>query len=528
MSENLSNVVDNKKELERNELHKTIWDIANSLRGTGVDGWDFKSYVLGTMFYRYISEHETKIINKELQQEDPTFDFANLNDDDIGEDEKNFIIETFGFYLPPSMLFQNVVKNAEHNDELNITLNNIFKQINESAQKTQFEGNLVGLFSDFDLNSNRLGATTFEKNEKLKKLLKGINSMQLGDYETRSIDTFGDAYEFLMGMYASQAGKSGGEYFTPQEVSELLMRIVLLGKKSIGKIYDPTCGSGSLLLQAIKVLGDASLIGEIKGQEVVNTTYNLCRINMFLHGIKYDKFSIQNGDTLLNPAFRGEKFDAIVSNPPYSIKWSGDNNVNLASDERFTVAGALAPKSKADLAFVMHALSYLDKKGTAAIVIFPGVLYRGGAEKTIRQYLVDNNYVDAIIQLPANLFYGTSIATCIIVLKKDKKDHNVLFINASDEFIKVTNNNKLTQVNINKILEAFKERKDILHFASLVSNNEIKNQDYNLSVTSYVQPEDKREKIDIKQLNLELNQIVKKTDQLRAQIDEIIKEIDHD
>ncbi|MGH7238339.1 MAG: type I restriction-modification system subunit M, partial [Candidatus Saccharimonadales bacterium] len=343
-----------------------------------------------------------------------------------------------------------------NNPDLNETLSAVFKHIEASAKGTDSEDDLKGLFDDIDVNSNKLGATVSKRNERLVKILDAIGGLKLGDYQDNTIDTFGDAYEFLMTMYASNAGKSGGEFFTPQEVSELLARMTVVGKKSVNKVYDPACGSGSLLLKFAKVLGRDNVRLGFFGQESNITTYNLCRINMFLHDINYEKFSIAHGDTLLDPKhWDDEPFDAIVSNPPYSIHWDGDANPLLINDPRFSPAGVLAPKSKADLAFTMHILSWLATAGTAAIVEFPGVLYRAGAEKKIRQYLIDNNYIDTVIQLPPDLFFGTTIATCIIVLKKSKKDNATLFIDASAEFVRSGNKNKLTEATRTKILDAF-------------------------------------------------------------------------
>ena len=379
------------------------------------------------------------------------------------------------------------------------------------------------------MNSNKLGATVAKRNEKLVKLLNGVAAMNLGDVKDHEIDAFGDAYEYLMTMYASNAGKSGGEFFTPADVSELLTRLGTVGKTEINKVYDPACGSGSLLLKAEKVLGREAIRNGFFGQEINITTYNLCRINMFLHDIGYDKFNIACEDTLTNPQhWDDEPFELIVSNPPYSIKWAGDENPLLINDPRFAPAGVLAPKSKADLAFIMHSLSWLAPSGTAAIVCFPGVLYRGGAEKKIRQYLIDNNFIDCVIQLPSNLFFGTSIATCIMVLKKNKQDNKTLFIDATKECIKVTNNNKLTPENIDRIVDTFAGRTETLHFSHLASFEEIQEQEYNLSVSTYVEAEDTREKIDIRQLNAEIARIVAREEVLRAEIDKIIAEIEVD
>ena len=517
---------DNIREQERAELYRTIWNIANDLRGS-VDGWDFKQYVLGMLFYRYISENITNYINKyEWEAGNKDFDYAKLPDE-IAEQAREDLVKTKGFFILPSELFENVRARAKSDDNLNETLAKVFKNIEASAQGTPSEDNIKGLFDDLDLNSNKLGTTVAKRNEKIVKLLNSIGEMKLGDYKNNSIDAFGDAYEYLMAMYASNAGKSGGEYYTPQEVSELLARLTVVGKKEVNKVYDPACGSGSLLLKFAKILGKENVRLGFFGQEINITTYNLCRINMFLHDIDYDKFNIALGDTLTEPVhWDDQPFEAIVSNPPYSIKWAGDSNPLLINDPRFAPAGVLAPKSKADLAFILHSLAWLAPNGTAAIVCFPGVLYRGGAEQKIRQYLVDNNYIDCIIQLPDNLFYGTSIATCIMVLKKSKSDNNILFIDASKEFIKVTNSNKLTQDNIDNILNAFIERKDIKHFSRLVPNSEIAENDYNLSVSSYVEQEDTKEKIDIVALNEELKRIVARSQTLREEIDKIISEIE--
>ena len=351
--------------------------------------------------------------------------------------------------------------------------------------------------------------------------------MKLGDYQENTIDAFGDAYEYLMGMYASNAGKSGGEYYTPQEVSELLTKLTLVGKTEVNKVYDPACGSGSLLLKFAKILGKENVRNGFYGQEINITTYNLCRINMFLHDIDFDKFDIAHGDTLTEPAhWDDEPFEAIVSNPPYSIKWEGDSSQILINDSRFSSAGVLAPKSKADLAFIMHSLSWLASNGTAAIVCFPGVMYRSGAEQKIRKYLIDNNYIDCIIQLPDNLFYGTSIATCIMVLKKSKIDNKVLFIDASKEFVKVTNSNKMTEKHINDIVEKFTKRENIEYVSNLVEYEKIVEENYNLSVSTYVEKEDTSEKIDIAELNKEIKRIVIKEEELRKEIDKIIAEIE--
>jgi type I restriction enzyme M protein len=524
-------MIDNKKEQERAELHRTIWNIANDLRGS-VDGWDFKQYVLGMLFYRYISENLTTYIDQgEQDAGDSMFSYAVITDNDA-EDARDDLVKTKGFFILPSQLFENVLKTATSDENLNETLESVFKNIESSAQGTDSETNFKGLFDDIDVNSNKLGGTVAKRNERLVKLMYGIADMKLGDYRDTTIDAFGDAYEYLMAMYASNAGKSGGEYYTPQEVSELLTRIALVGKTEVNKVYDPACGSGSLLLNFAQILGRSNVRQGFFGQEINITTYNLCRINMFLHDIDYDKFDIGHGDTLTDPLhWDDEPFEAIVSNPPYSIKWAGDDNPLLINDPRFSPAGVLAPTSKADLAFIMHSLTWLSTNGTAAIVCFPGVFYRSGAEQKIRKYLVDNNFIDCVIQLPGNLFFGTSIATCIMVMKKSKSENRTLFIDASKEFVKITNNNKLLPENINKIIDIYTEHtvgaaSCRQYFARLVPNSEIAEQNYNLSVSSYVEQEDTREVINITELNAEIKRIVTRSDVLRREIDTIIAEIE--
>ena len=492
-------MADIRKEQEREELHRAIWAIADELRGA-VDGWDFKSYVLGAMFYRYISENLTEYINAgEIAAGNDGFDYARLSDAEAEEAREGLIPEK-GFFMLPSELFCNVRARAPQDENLNETLETVFRHIEDSAKGSSSEQGFSGLFDDFDVNSSKLGATVAKRNEKLVKLLNGIGGLNLGRIQGHSIDAFGDAYEYLMMMYASNAGKSGGEFFTPSEVSELLTRLGAVGRTKVNKVYDPACGSGSLLLKASKVLGRDGVQFGYFGQEINITTYN------------------QHWDD--------EPFELIVSNPPYSIKWAGDSDATLINDPRFAPAGVLAPKSKADLAFIMHSLSWLAPSGTAAIVCFPGIMYRGGAEKKIRQYLVDNNFIDCVVQLPANLFFGTSIATCIMVLKKGKADNRTLFIDASGECVKVTNNNRLTAENIARIVSVFAGREEVRHFSHLAEYREIAGNDYNLSVSTYVEAEDTREKIDIGKLNAEIEEIVAREQVLREEIAKIIAEIE--
>ena len=515
---------------ERTELHKTIWRIANDLRGS-VDGWDFKSYVLGMLFYRFISENLSSYINAYERQRSGSSDFnyADLSDE-IAERGRKPMVEEKGFYILPSELFVNLRARARSDDNLNETLHRIFSNIETSAAGTESERDMKGLFDDIDVNSAKLGSTVAKRNAKLVKLLDAIGDLPLNDvsdFSQNSIDLFGDAYEYLMTMYASEAGKSGGEFFTPQEVSQLLARITVVGKTSVGKVYDPACGSGSLLLKFAKVLGKEHVHLGFYGQEINLTTYNLCRINMFLHNINFEEFDIAHGDTLIDPEHLDDgPFEAIVSNPPYSIQWEGKNNPLLINDPRYSPAGVLAPPSKADLAFTMHILWSLSVDGVAAIVEFPGVLYRGGAEQKIRQYLIDHNFVDAVIQLPPDLFFGTTIATCIIVLKKSKQDEGILFIDASDEFVRSGNKNKLSEENQQKILDAYTDRKSIDYFAQFVHRLDVADQDHNLAVSSYVIEEDTREKIDIKLLNARIALIVMRQQKLRQKIQEIIMDLE--
>jgi len=526
-------MANNKKEQERAELHRTILRIANDLRGA-VDGWDFKQYVLGMLFYRFISENLTVYINKnEKASGKVDYDYT-VEKDEVAVKGKKILVEEKGFFILPSELFINVTKQAKTDANLNMTLEKVFTNIEASALGTASEKNFKGLFDDLNVNSNKLGATVIERNERLVKLLEAIDSLDFGDYNDNTIDLFGDAYEYLMTMYAANAGKSGGEFFTPQEVSELLTNIALIdfnsddrsSKKSVNKVYDPAAGSGSLLLKFAKILGKENVREGFYGQELNLTTYNLARINMFLHDIGFEKFDFALGDTLKNPMhWNDEPFDAIVSNPPYSTKWEGKNNPILINDTRFSPAGVLAPSSKADLAFVMHILSWLSNKGTAAIVEFPGVLYRSGAEQKIRKYLVDNNFIDTVIQLPPDMFFGTTIATTIIVLRKNKKENSIHFIDANKEFVRYDTKNKLSPEHITKILESVRFKKEVIHFSINVPIDKVAKHNYNLSVNTYVEQEDTKEKIDINKLNKEIDEIVKNIDELRKEIDLIVREL---
>lgn len=511
---------------QREELQNKIWKIANEVRGA-VDGWDFKQFVLGTLFYRFISENFANYI----EGGDDSINYAELSDDVITPEIKDDAVKTKGYFIYPSQLFVNVVKDADTNPNLNTDLKAIFDSIESSANGYASEKNIKGLFADFDTTSNRLGNTVENKNRRLAAVLKGIEELDFGNFEENKIDLFGDAYEFLIHNYAANAGKSGGEFFTPQNVSKLISRLAMHKQTRVSKIYDPAAGSGSLLLQAKKQFDDHIIEDGFYGQEINHTTYNLARMNMFLHNVNYDKFNIALGDTLIDPQFRNEKdFDAIVSNPPYSIHWIGSDDPTLINDDRFAPAGVLAPKSKADFAFVLHSLSYLSGRGRAAIVCFPGIFYRGGAEQKIRKYLVDNNYIETIISLPANLFYGTSIAVNILVLSKHKTDTKIQFIDASGEkfFTKQTNNNILEPEHIDNILDIFDKKEDVQYIAKSVDNSLIAENDYNLSVSSYIEVNDTRPQTDIKELNERIRRIVARENELRAEIDKIVAELEED
>lgn len=506
---------------QRAELQRRIWQIANEVRGA-VDGWDFKQYVLGTLFYRFISENFASY----MEADDESFRYADLPDSAITENVKLEASKTKGYFIFPSQLFSNVAKTVNTNENLNTDLAEIFSKIEDSANSLPSEGNVKGLFADFDTTSNRLGSTVKEKNSRLASVIKGVADLKFGKFQGDQIDLFGDAYEFLISNYAANAGKSGGEFFTPQHVSKLIAQLAMHKQKKVNKIYDLACGSGSLLLQAKKQFDDHIVEEGFFGQEINHTTYNLARMNMFLHNINYDKFKIRLGNTLTEPDFQDDKpFDAIVSNPPYSIKWMGSDDPTLINDDRFKAAGVLAPKSKADFAFVLHALSYLSSKGRAAIVCFPGIFYRGGAEQKIRQYLIDNNFVETVISLAPNLFFGTTISVDILVLSKHKSDTDVQFIDASALFQKGTNNNLLTDKHISDIMDVFDSKENIAHFAKTASYEAVVAAEYNLSVSSYVEGVDKREQLDISDIDLQLEETVGKIDRLRKEMDAVISEI---
>jgi type I restriction enzyme M protein len=509
---------------QRADLQRQIWQIANDVRGS-VDGWDFKQFVLGTLFYRFISENFANYI----EGGDDSITYANLSDGVITPEIKDDAIKTKGYFIYPSQLFINITKTANTNTNLNTDLASIFAAIESSANGYPSEQDIKGLFADFDTTSTRLGNTVENKNSRLAAVIKGVAGLTFGSFEDSQIDLFGDAYEFLISNYAANAGKSGGEFFTPQNISKLIAQLAMHKQTSVNKIYDPAAGSGSLLLQAKKHFDNHIIEEGFFGQEINHTTYNLARMNMFLHNVNYDKFTIALGNTLTDPHFLDDKpFDAIVSNPPYSVNWIGADDPTLINDDRYAPAGVLAPKSKADFAFVLHALSYLSSKGRAAIVCFPGIFYRGGAEQKIRKYLVDNNFIETVIALAPNLFYGTSIAVNILVLSKHKTGNITQFIDASGEdfFTKSINNNVLTDDHIEKLMQLFDSKENAEYVSKSVDNTQIAANDYNLSVSAYVDAKDHREKVDIVELNAEIAETVTKVNTLRSDIDAIINEIE--
>ncbi len=512
----------------KNELGGLIWKTATSLvHGGKMAPVQFKNYMLGALFYRFISENIADYCNH-LQAESGVQnpDYASMPDD-IAEAGRSSIVNAKGFFILPSQLFVNVANGARTNDELNTTLANNFHTIEQSAIGTASEDDVKGLFNSFNTNDTALGETVAKRNALLTTLLESVRDLNFLKYAESGLDVFGFCYEYLIKMYALNSGTKGGEFYTPAEVSLLLARIAAAERTSINKVYDPACGSGSLLLNFNRVLGSQHIREGFFGQEINYETYNLCRMNMFLHNVNYDHFDIRCEDTLLHPQHEAfEPFDAIVSNPPYSSHWPGKNDATLIDDPRYSPAGVLAPCAYADFAFTMHILAWLSTEGTAAIVEFPGVLYRGGAERKIRRYLVVNNYVDTVIQLPPNLFFGAAIATSIIVLKKNKADNRICFIDASAEFVHEGNKNKLSDHNIERIYLTHQEKREEAHFSHVVTIGDVEAQDFNLSVSTYVEPEDTREVVDIHELNQRIAEIVEREKALRREIDQIVAELE--
>ena len=503
------------------KLRSQLWEVANKLRGNMTAG-DFMYFTLGFIFYKYLSEKIELYIDDQLSEDGVTYKQAwASNDDDLKAEIKNICIEELGYFIEPEFLYSSIIESIGKKENILPQLERSLKKIEDSTIGQESGDDFGGLFSDIDLASPKLGKTADDKNKLISDVLVALDGIDFGLNEASDIDILGDAYEYMIGQFAAGAGKKAGEFYTPQEVSRILAEIVTTGKTRLRTVYDPTCGSGSLLLQTQK-LGKADAI---YGQEKINTTYNLCRMNMLLHGVKYKDFDIQNGDTLEADAFGDRQFDAVVANPPFSAIWSASDKFN--NDDRFSKAGVLAPKSKADYAFILHMIYHLNDGGTMACVAPHGVLFRGAAEGKIRQFLIEKkNYIDAIIGLPANIFYGTSIPTCILVMKKCRKESdNVLFIDASKEFEKVKTQNKLRPEHIQKIIDTYRNRTEIEKYSHCASLQEIKDNDYNLNIPRYVDTFEEEEEIDIKAVMAEIKSLEAKRAALDAQIDVYLKEL---
>ncbi|WP_251521819.1 MULTISPECIES: type I restriction-modification system subunit M [Staphylococcus] len=507
-----------KQRLQQAELHKKLWSIANDLRGN-MDASEFRNYILGLIFYRFLSEKAEQEYNEALEGEDLTYEEA-WADEDYREDLQEELIDNVGYFIEPKDLYANMIKEIE-NQTFDIEhLANAIRKVETSTLGEDSEEDFIGLFSDMDLSSSRLGNTVKERTALISKVMVNLADLPFVHSEME-IDMLGDAYEFLIGRFAATAGKKAGEFYTPQQVSKILAKVVTDGKDKLRNVYDPTCGSGSLLLR----VGKEANVYRYNGQERNNTTYNLARMNMLLHDVRYENFDIQNDDTLENPAFQDEKFDAVVANPPYSAKWSADSKFN--DDERFSNYGKLAPKSKADFAFIQHMVHYLHDDGTMAVVLPHGVLFRGAAEGTIRKYLIEEkNYLDAVIGLPANIFYGTSIPTCILVFKKCRNtDDSVLFIDASNEFEKGKNQNNLTDENVEKIIETYKNRETVEKYSYNAPLSEIEENDFNLNIPRYVDTFEEEEPVDLDQVQQDLDEIDNEISKVESEINSYLQEL---
>ncbi|HAR6066732.1 TPA: type I restriction-modification system subunit M [Staphylococcus pseudintermedius] len=507
-----------KQRQQQAELHKKLWAIANDLRGN-MDASEFRNYILGLIFYRFLSEKAEAEVAEALSGEDMTYEEA-WADPEYREDLKGELLDTVGYYIEPQDLFSTMVKEIE-NQRFDIEhLAQAIRKVETSTLGQDSEEDFIGLFSDMDLSSTRLGNTVKDRTALLSKVMVNLADLPFV-HSDMEIDMLGDAYEFLIGRFAANAGKKAGEFYTPQQVSKILAQIVTLGKDKLRNVYDPTCGSGSLLLR----VGKETKVYRYYAQERNNTTYNLARMNMLLHNVRYENFDIQNDDTLENPAFLGEQFDAVVANPPYSAKWSADSKFN--DDDRFSGYGKLAPKSKADFAFIQHMVHYLDDEGTMAVVLPHGVLFRGAAEGVIRQYLIEEkNYLDAVIGLPANIFYGTSIPTCILVFKKCRKaNQDVLFIDASNAFEKGKNQNHLTDEHVDKIINTYQNRATIDKYSYAATLQEIEGNDYNLNIPRYVDTFEEEAPIDLDQVQQDIANIDNDIAQIEQDIEGYLKEL---
>lgn len=503
------------------KLRNQLWTVANTLRGNMSAG-DFMYYTLGFIFYKYLSEKIEKTADDILKDDGVSFKQAwNSGDEELKEALKEECIQDLGYFVEPEFLYSTIISMIEHKENILPALERSLKKIEDSTIGQDSEDDFGGLFSDIDLASPKLGKTADDKNRLISDVLVNLQGIDFGLNEAEDIDILGDAYEYMIGQFAAGAGKKAGEFYTPQEVSEILSEIVITGKNRLKSVYDPTCGSGSLLLRTARG-GNADTI---YGQEKNPTTFNLCRMNMLLHGIKYKDFEIHNGDTLENDELGEHQFDAVVANPPFSAEWTAAEKFN--NDDRFSKAGVLAPKSKADYAFILHMLYHLNDGGTMACVAPHGVLFRGAAEGKIRRFLIEKkNYIDAIIGLPANIFYGTSIPTCILVMKKCRQsDDNILFIDASKEFEKVKTQNKLRPEHIQKIIETYRTRAEIEKYSHCATLKEIEENDYNLNIPRYVDTFEEEEEIDIKAVMAEIKELESKRTELEAQIEVYLKEL---
>lgn len=503
---------------QRQVLESKLWAIANELRGNmGAD--EFRDYALGLIFYKFLSEKVEREANRELAADKIEFKDV-MDDEELLHDLREELLETLGYFIEPKYLFKNLAIRAINKEVIIEDLGNAFKAVEQSTIGFDSEDEFAGLFEDVDLTSSKLGKTVDQKNKLISEVIKHLNEIDF-KFEDVNSDILGDAYEYLIGKFASSAGKKAGEFYTPQQVSKILAKIVTLGKERIKSVYDPTCGSGSLLLRVAK----EARVSDFYGQELNTTTYNLARMNMILHNVKFRDFDLEQGDTLEDPAHLHMKFEAVVANPPYSIKW--DANSLKLSDERFSPYGKLAPKSKADFAFVQHMIYQLDENGTMAIVLPHGVLFRGGAEGVIRQYLIEEkNYLDAVIGLPSNLFFGTGIPTCVLVFKKCREaDSNIIFIDASKEFDKVKTQNMLTDAHVEKILNTYQNRTEIEKYSRPVLLEEIKGNDFNLNIPRYVDTFEEEEEIDLEEVANKIIEIDKEMIEIDKEIKKFCDEL---
>ncbi len=506
------------------KLRTQLWAVANNLRGN-MSANEFMYFSLGFIFYKYLSEKIEKYANQALENDEITFKQLWESQEEeaveLQDEVKKQCLENIGYFVEPQFLFTSIIDGINRKENILPQLERSLKRIEDSTLGQESEEDFGGLFSDIDLASPKLGKTADDKNNLISSVLTALNGIDFGADEATQIDILGDAYEYMISQFAAGAGKKAGEFYTPQEVSRILAEIVTLGHARLRNVYDPTCGSGSLLIRAANI-GNAV---EVFGQEKNPTTYNLARMNMLLHGIKFSNFKIENGDTLEADAFGERQFDAVVANPPFSAEWSAADKFN--NDDRFSKAGRLAPRKTADYAFILHMIYHLNDGGTMACVAPHGVLFRGNAEGAIRRFLIENkNYVDAIIGLPANIFYGTSIPTCIIVMKKCRKeDDNILFIDASKEFKKVKTQNKLREEHIRKIVETYRDRKEIEKYSHCATLQEIADNDYNLNIPRYVDTFEEEEPIDIKAVMAEIKELEAKRADLDKEIEGYLREL---